>query len=48
MSRVQGTLERPFALENVSSYLTYRASAMTEWEFIAELAERADCGILLD
>jgi uncharacterized protein (UPF0276 family) len=45
---VQQTIGKPFALENVSSYLTYRSSEMPEWEFIAELAERADCGILLD
>jgi uncharacterized protein (UPF0276 family) len=45
---VQNTIEKPFALENVSSYLTYRSSQMPEWEFIARLAERADCGILLD
>ena len=48
VKRVQGTLERPFALENVSSYMTYRASTMTEWEFLSEIAERADCGILFD
>ncbi len=48
VKRVQGTLERPFALENVSSYMTYRASSMTEWEFVTEVAERADCGLLLD
>jgi uncharacterized protein (UPF0276 family) len=48
VKRVQGTLERPFALENVSSYMTYRASSMSEWDFVAEVAERADCGILLD
>jgi uncharacterized protein (UPF0276 family) len=48
VKRVQGTLERPFALENVSSYMTYRASSMSEWEFVAEVAERADCGLLLD
>lgn len=46
--RVQGELERPFALENVSSYLTYEDSTMTEWEFLAEVAERADCGLLFD
>jgi len=45
---VQQTIEKPFALENVSSYLAYKSSEMTEWEFIAELAEKADCGILLD
>jgi uncharacterized protein len=48
VKRVQGTLERPFALENVSSYMTYRESTMTEWDFLAEISERADCGILLD
>jgi uncharacterized protein (UPF0276 family) len=46
--QVQETIERPFALENVSSYLAYKSSEMTEHEFIAELAEKADCGILLD
>ena len=45
---VQDRVGRPFGLENVSSYLSYRASAMPEHEFIAEIAERADCGILLD
>lgn len=48
VKRVQGILERPFALENVSSYMTYRESEMTEWEFLSEISERADCGILLD
>jgi uncharacterized protein (UPF0276 family) len=46
--RVQGELGLPFALENASSYLEYEASTMPEHEFLAELAERADCGILLD
>ncbi len=45
---VQNTIEKPFAIENVSSYLAYRSSEMPEHEFIAEIAERADCGILLD
>lgn len=48
VKRVQGVLERPFALENVSSYMTFRASEMTEWDFLAEIAEKADCGLLLD
>lgn len=48
VKRVQGTLERPFALENVSSYMTFRGDEMPEWEFYAEVAERADCGLLLD
>jgi uncharacterized protein (UPF0276 family) len=45
---VQDFLEVPFALENVSSYLTYTSSAMPEWDFLGEIAERADCGILFD
>ena len=35
-------------LENVSSYVSYKESELTEWEFLAELARRADCLILLD
>jgi hypothetical protein len=46
--RVQDFLGRRIALENVSSYLAYAEDAMPEWEFLAEIAERADCGILLD
>lgn len=46
--QVQDCIGRPFIIENVSSYVTYCDSALTEWEFLAELAERADCGILLD
>ena len=46
--RVQDILGRRLVLENVSSYVTYAASELTEWDFIAELAKRADCEILLD
>jgi uncharacterized protein (UPF0276 family) len=45
---VQDFLEVRFALENVSSYMTYTSSEMTEWEFLSAVAEEADCGILLD
>jgi uncharacterized protein (UPF0276 family) len=48
VKRVQGELEAPFALENASSYMEYRESTMAEHEFLGEVAERADCGILLD
>jgi len=48
VARVQDLLGRRIALENVSSYVAYRASTLTEWEFLGALAERADCGILLD
>ena len=46
--QVQDRLGRQILLENVSSYVTYRESSMPEWEFLAGIAERADCGILLD
>jgi hypothetical protein len=46
--RVQDRLGRRILVENVSSYLTYTHSTMPEWTFLAALAERADCGILLD
>lgn len=45
---VQDVLERPLVLENPSSYVTFRHATMTEWEFLARLAEDADCGLLLD
>lgn len=45
---VQDFLRRQILLENVSSYLTFNQSTMAEWDFLAELARRADCGILLD
>ncbi|WP_404424312.1 DUF692 domain-containing protein [Nibricoccus sp. IMCC34717] len=45
---VRDTLEVPICVENVSSYLEYRSSRMTEWEFLSEVVELADCGILLD
>jgi uncharacterized protein len=48
VAQVQDFLGRQILLENVSSYLTYRDSAITEWEFLREIAERADCLILLD
>jgi uncharacterized protein (UPF0276 family) len=48
VKRTQGTLGVPFALENASSYMEYRESTMSEHEFLAQVAERADCGILLD
>ena len=48
VGQVQDALGRQILLENVSSYLTYRASGMSEWEFLREVAERADCAILLD
>ncbi len=45
---VRDFLEVPIAVENVSSYAEYHVSEMTEWEFLNEVVERADSGILLD
>jgi hypothetical protein len=45
---VQDFLERPLVLENPSSYVGFASSTMPEWEFVARLAEGADCGLLLD
>jgi uncharacterized protein (UPF0276 family) len=46
--QVQDFVEVPVAVENVSSYAEFHISEMTEWEFLNEVVERADCGILLD
>ncbi len=45
---VQGILERLILIENVSSYMEFTISTLSEWEFLAAVAEEADCGILLD
>lgn len=41
-------LETPICVENVSSCAEFHVSQMTEWEFLNEVVELADCGILLD
>src|SRR5450432_952469 len=46
--QVQDFVEVPVVVENVSSYAEFHASEMTEWEFLTEVVERADCGVLLD
>jgi uncharacterized protein (UPF0276 family) len=46
--QARDVLEVPVIVENVSSYAEFHASEMTEWEFLTEVVERADCGILLD
>ncbi len=48
IKQVQDFLEQPMLIENVSSYLTYEHSAMTEWDFLREITEQADCYLLLD
>ena len=46
--QVQDFLERPFVLENPSTYVGFTGSTLSEWEFISRMAEGADCGLLLD
>ena len=48
LNQVQEFLGRRILLENVSSYVTYPESEMSEWEFLREITARADCLILLD
>jgi uncharacterized protein len=45
---VRDFVEVPVCVENVSSYAEFHQSEMTEWEFLSEVVEQADCGILLD
>ena len=48
IERVQNFLGRRILIENLSTYIEFKHSEMTEWDFLSEIAERADCGILLD
>ena len=48
VAQVQERLGRRILVENVSSYVTFRHSTMSEPEFLTALADRADCGLLLD
>ncbi len=48
IGRVQDYLGRRILIENPSSYVTFRSSDRSEWEFLAEMAGRADCLLLLD
>jgi len=48
VEQVQQRLGRRILLENPSSYVQFRHSTIAEWEFLAAVAGRADCGILLD
>jgi uncharacterized protein (UPF0276 family) len=45
---VQDRLKRQILVENVSSYMSFRHTSMTEWEFLAQLCDLTDCGLLLD
>jgi uncharacterized protein (UPF0276 family) len=48
VDRVQGALGRRILIENISAYVGYRDDELTETAFLAELAQRSGCGILLD
>ena len=48
ITQAQDFLGRRILIENVSSYLQFQDSYIPEWEFVSEVAHRADCGILLD
>lgn len=48
VERVQEILGRQILLENVSTYLRYRNDTMSETEFLAAVAARTGCGVLLD
>jgi uncharacterized protein (UPF0276 family) len=48
VQRVQDRLKRRILVENVSSYVAFAQSSLTEAEFLTALAARADCGLLLD
>ena len=48
ISAVQDFIGRQMLIENLSSYITYTDDAMTEWEFLTAVCEKADCNILLD
>ncbi len=48
VKQVQDFLGCRLTLENVSTYVSFKESEMTEWEFISELTERADCWVLFD
>lgn len=48
IDQVQEFLGRRIMIENVSSYVEFKESEMTEWEFVHEVIEKADCAMLLD
>ena len=48
VARAQDMLERPLLIENPSSYLSFAENSYSEWEFLAALAERTGCYLLLD
>ena len=45
---IQEALGRKLAVENVSTYLAFADATIPEWEFVAELARRSGCDLLVD
>jgi len=48
IAEIQEHLGRQILIENISSYLQFGHSVIPEWEFLAELAHRSGCAVLLD
>lgn len=48
INQAQDFLGQPILIENASSYLTYRGSEFTEWDFVNEIVKRTGCYLLLD
>lgn len=48
INKAQDFLERPLVLENPSTYLTFKLSTISEWDFLRFMTEETNCGILLD
>lgn len=48
IKRIQDVLQRRFVIENVSSYIDYKHSAASEWQFLSHIANESDCLLLLD
>lgn len=48
VQHAQEVLQRPLVLENVSSYVEFSSSEMTEWEFLSEICQSTGCKLLLD
>jgi uncharacterized protein (UPF0276 family) len=48
VNQVQDFLDRPFTLENVSSYVTFGQSEMSEWDFVSQVSKRTGCWLLFD
>ncbi len=48
IKEAQNIVGRPFLLENISYYMNVPETVMTEWQFLSEVVEKADCGLLLD